>query len=251
MPATMRMSSLTPMERRLRSPSTSCGQTVKAVTDAFPGTLITIIVMDKEDSDRFNYVSNCDRKDMTSPHGRGSSPHEEGNTMIRTGYSFRVAAGRLEEVLDSIVEIGWKDAPDSRPGAPPTHSLSGPRSAPRGTYRPIYGVELAVSPEPAAPKPVYDYWSFYANGSLRELNELVTQATMSPGREPALRYEEALASGLMKVTGPAVLPHLLPSPRDDLSAGLSPASPRAGARALLKAGHRPVHGQRFLPEGRR
>jgi hypothetical protein len=37
---------------------------IKAVTDMYPGTLIAVIVMEKEDSARFNYASNCDRKDM-------------------------------------------------------------------------------------------------------------------------------------------------------------------------------------------
>jgi hypothetical protein len=37
---------------------------IRAVTDMYPGTLIAVIVMEKEDSARFNYASNCDRKDM-------------------------------------------------------------------------------------------------------------------------------------------------------------------------------------------
>jgi hypothetical protein len=36
---------------------------IQAVVDTFPGTLVAVVVMEK-DSDRFNYASNADRKDM-------------------------------------------------------------------------------------------------------------------------------------------------------------------------------------------
>jgi DNA polymerase III alpha subunit len=167
--------------------------------------------------------------------------------MIRSGYSFRTAAGRLEEVLDRLVEIGWTEAPIADRCS--TYSfVEWTKGCEKRKLRPIYGVELAVSPEPAEARPTYDYWTFLAKDNLRELNELVTRATMSPGREPALRYEEALDNGLIKITGSAVLPHLLPPPRDDLYVGLSPASPRAGMKALLNAGHVPVaRSENFFP----
>jgi DNA polymerase III alpha subunit len=168
--------------------------------------------------------------------------------LIRSGYSFRVAAGRIEEVLDRLVEIGWKEAPIADRCS--TYSfVEWTREAEKRGLRPVYGVELAVSPEPAAPKPIYDYWSFFANGDgLRELNELVTQATMSPGREPALRYDQAVDNSLLKITGAAVLPDLLPSPREGLFFGLSPALPRASGRALLRAGHSPLaRSENFYP----
>ncbi len=167
--------------------------------------------------------------------------------MIRTGYSFRVAAGHLSEVLDRLVEIGWNCAPIADRCS--TYSfVELTKETEKRNLRPVYGVELAVSPEPAAQKPIYDYWAFYARDDIRELNELVTKATSSPGREPALRYEEAVDNNLLKVTGPAILPDLLPSPRDGLWVGLSPAIPRASARALLKAGHRPLaRSENFFP----
>jgi hypothetical protein len=39
---------------------------IQAVTDAFPGTQIAVIVMDSQNAERFNYASNCDRKDMVA-----------------------------------------------------------------------------------------------------------------------------------------------------------------------------------------
>jgi DNA-directed DNA polymerase III PolC len=130
---------------------------------------------------------------------------------IRTGYSFRTAYGHLEAVADRLLEIGWTTGP--------VCDRSNTFSYNRWTQickskdlRPIYGIELAVSPDVSAEKPVVDYWRFMALGSLEPLHDLLwlasSQSRTFPmgGYEPMLSYEQATTSkGVIRISGSRLL----------------------------------------------
>jgi DNA polymerase III alpha subunit len=147
--------------------------------------------------------------------------------MIRTGYSFKSAVGKTEAVISRLTEIGWTVAPIAD-----TLSTFGflewTRLAEKASLRPVYGVELAVSPDKGLKRPELDWWTFLAKESLRPLHDLIALATSSPGRDAALSYDDAIsAPGLYKITGPLVkLDSISPMFDQDTFIGMSPAMPR-------------------------
>jgi DNA polymerase III, alpha subunit len=114
--------------------------------------------------------------------------------MIRTGYSFHHAVGHLEEVISRIKEIGWTHAPicdlNSTFGF-----VKWTKLCEQNGLKPIYGVELNVTPSLGEKKPIFDRWKFIAYDNLKELNDLIALATSNPGREPSLTYKQALYEG--------------------------------------------------------
>src|SRR3990167_4407267 len=120
---------------------------------------------------------------------------------IRSGYSFRKAAGKIEDVLDRLVEIGSKYAPITD-----TASTFGfykfAKEAKTRNLEPAFGVELAVTNSINAKKPVVDYWTFMAQGDLGPINRLVEAATVNFRYQPLLTLEQAInATGVTKMTG--------------------------------------------------
>jgi DNA polymerase III alpha subunit len=135
----------------------------------------------------------------------------EGLAVIRTGYSFRTAYGHLEDVLDRLVETGSTLAPITDRNNTFAFNRWTMAAKVKG-LRPIYGVELAVSPDITSDKPITDYWRFLALDTLRPLHDLIYQATSQAktdiwGRqEPLLTYQQALnAPGVAKVAGSRML----------------------------------------------
>lgn len=120
---------------------------------------------------------------------------------IRTGYSFRNAAGSLKDVMSRLKEI-------EAPYAPITD-----RASTFGFYRwykmakeaglaPVFGVELAVVKDTADKKPITDFWTFIAQDELGPLNKLVETATNQFYFQPILTYRQAIeAQGVTKITG--------------------------------------------------
>jgi DNA polymerase III alpha subunit len=105
---------------------------------------------------------------------------------IRSGYSFRAAYGHLPDVMAAI----------DTPYAPLTDRAScfgfvkWTKLCKANNKQPIYGVELAVSPEPTAKKVTKSYFTFIATDNLLPLHSLVRKATAQFRYEPLLSYED-------------------------------------------------------------
>ncbi len=125
---------------------------------------------------------------------------------IRSGYSFREAVGHLPQVIDGIKRF-------EIPFAPLTDRASTfgwvkwSKLCKKEGIKPVFGVELAVTGDPTAKKPVFDYWTFVAKESLTPINLALETATAQFRYEPLLTYDQA-----MKVDGIKIIGH-----RSDLS----------------------------------
>lgn len=122
---------------------------------------------------------------------------------LRTGFSFRTAVGKVPEVMALLHEQGWTHAPISD-RASTFGFCQWRKEAKKYGLKPVYGVELGVTPSVNAKKPVIDYWSFFATDNLRALNDLVAMATNQFRYEPLLTYEQALMAidaGLIVIAG--------------------------------------------------
>lgn len=139
--------------------------------------------------------------------------------MIRSGFSFKVAYGHLEDVASRLTEIGW----EKQPICDRTSTFAFNRWS-KLTTNPVFGVELAVVANMAEKRPRADFWRFFAVDSLKPLHDLIGQATSNPG-EPSLHYEEAQrATGLIKIAGNrAMLEYMRPA--EDLFVALQPSLP--------------------------
>lgn len=115
------------------------------------------------------------------------------STRIRSGFSFRHAAGQLEEVASRLAEIGATAAPLTDRASTFGWRRWKEECAKVG-LRPVYGAELAVSPEPTASKPLTDHWHFLAKSSVAPINRLVQKATSQFKYEPLLTYKQALGA---------------------------------------------------------
>lgn len=154
---------------------------------------------------------------------------------IRSGYSFRTAVGHLADVMACVKEIGLPAAPITDRNS--TFAFNRwAKLAKENGLRPVFGVELAVTPQLGDKKPVLDWWTFIAKDNLRPLHDLVALATANPGKEPSLTYAQALAApGVFKITGERVQLHHL-TPQEDLYVGLSPSLPKATYKSAHAAG---------------
>jgi DNA polymerase III alpha subunit len=155
--------------------------------------------------------------------------------MIRTGYSFRTAVGKLDEVISRLQEVGSTVAPIADRNS--TFGFNRwTKAATKAGLRPIYGVELAVTPALGEKKPVLDYWTFLAIDRLRPLHDLIFLATSNAGREPSLTYKQALeATGVVRIAGERAILDAIPEPSLVWMA-LSPATPRGLYRQAKERG---------------
>lgn len=113
--------------------------------------------------------------------------------------------------------------------------------------RPIFGIEIGVSPSPQAKKPIIDHWTFIAKETLRPINQLLTLATSQFRFEPLLTYAQALAADAYVITGNRVLLEGL-EPREGLFVPLSPSSSPGLIREALKRGFRlALTGDNYYP----
>lgn len=158
---------------------------------------------------------------------------------LRTGFSFRAAVGLVDECIARIGEIGW-------PVAPITDRASTfgwakwEKAALAAGMRPIFGVELAVTPSIHAKKPVFDFWTFIATDDLSAVNRLVALATQQFRYRPLLTYDDAMkATGVLKIIGHRTdLAAIVPD--ESMFYGLGPASSRGHVRRAMGAGLRLV-----------
>lgn len=154
---------------------------------------------------------------------------------VRTGYSFRSAVGSLEATMDRIKTLGWAAAPISDRA-----SAFGfgrwKKLAEKAGLKPIYGVELAVTESPNAPRPVSDYWTFFALDDVASVNHLIELATSQFRYEPLLTYEQAnAASGVLKIVGHRSNLSLVEKSKNTFVA-LSPAISKGYANEAAKLG---------------
>lgn len=118
---------------------------------------------------------------------------------IRTGYSFRSAMGNLEEVAERI-DTDWAPITDRASTFGFNRWTKLCKSLGK---RPIYGVELAVSPEPTSKKVTRSHFTFVATTSLAPLHHLVHIASQQFRYEPLLSYGDLanLPPGLIVFPG--------------------------------------------------
>lgn len=155
---------------------------------------------------------------------------------LRTGYSFRAAAGQIEECISRIQECEW-------PVAPITDRASTfgwtkwQRAAQAAGLRPVFGVELAVTPDLEAKKPVFDYWTFIAGESIAPINRLVALATSQFRYQPLLTLAQAVgARDVQKIVGHRSPPEEIPV-QAGLQFALSPTLAKGQLKRIFAAGH--------------
>lgn len=158
---------------------------------------------------------------------------------IRTGYSFRTAAGMVDDVMERLKEV-------NAPFAAITDRASTfgwvrwNKLAKKAGLKPLFGIELAVSPSIHAKKPSVDYWTFFPKHDISAINELLLLATGQFRYEPLLSYEQAInAPGCFKIAGHRAQLELVP-PAEDQFVFLSPSSSKGHIAQALAAGHQLV-----------
>lgn len=125
----------------------------------------------------------------------------------RTGYSFRQAVGTIPNVLDRI-DTPWAAITD-RAASFGFNAWS--KAAAKRGKRPLFGVELAVSPEPTAKKVTRAYFTFIATKSIEPINQLIRKATTQFRYEPLLSYQDLnwLPDGLLVFPGRSAIPEMI------------------------------------------
>lgn len=143
----------------------------------------------------------------------------------RTGYSFRTAYGHLPDVM---AVTPWTFAPITDRAS--TFGFNRwTKLAQKAGKRPVYGVELAVTPSIHEKKPVRTYMTFLARRSLAPINALVGLATQQFRFEPLLTYDDVNRIDTSEVTiliGRRPLAEHL-HVRPGLFLDVSPATPKA------------------------
>src|SRR5262245_18654714 len=112
---------------------------------------------------------------------------------IRTGYSFRQAAGKLEEVMARCEQVGL-----GRHGLPITDTSTfgwtrWDRLCRDRGVRPIFGAEIAVTRDITAKRPVTDHWTFLARDTTQPVHDLIRVATAQFRYTPLLTIPQAVS----------------------------------------------------------
>lgn len=155
----------------------------------------------------------------------------------RTGFSFREAAGSIDDVLSRLVEIGATEAPITD-RASTFGFYRWDKAARKAGLRPIFGVELAVTRSRNEKKPAYDHVTFVAKDSVAPLNRLVELATTQFRYRPLLDAAQAFeAEGVYRILGHRTwLPDLVEAPPADTFLALGPSTPTGLARLAVERG---------------
>jgi DNA polymerase III alpha subunit len=143
---------------------------------------------------------------------------------IKSEYSFRHAYGKIEDVHNRVLQLDWLAAPISDRLS--TFGFTDwEKLCQEVNMKPVYGVELGVTPILGQKKPPVSYWSFFATKKLRTINELVLKATSKSGYYPILSYEEAiLTEDVIKIADNKLLLSEV-YPHDNFYIALSPSIP--------------------------
>jgi DNA polymerase III alpha subunit len=145
---------------------------------------------------------------------------------FRSEFSFGSAIGTLDEVASAIKECGYTHAPltDTTAYGWPDWA----EACDRQGLVPLYGMTIAVSPEPQAKRPVADFWTFLpSEGDIEAISELVYLAGLQFRYQPLLTYDQAMAAeGVIKIMGEQpLLNHV--DPGLDIYLPISEATPHA------------------------
>jgi len=156
---------------------------------------------------------------------------------VTTGYSFRNSIGSVKDVVERLKALNYVYAPIADIASTWTFTEWAKESKMAG-LKPVYGVQLAVSPAPTAKKPVSDLWTFIARDDVESINKLVSLATSQFRYTPLLTYEQALAAeGVFIITGhKAQFQHF--KPQSNLFVGISPASSKGFINKAITEGHK-------------
>lgn len=158
---------------------------------------------------------------------------------IRTGYSFRNAAGSLGSVLAKIRASGATHAPITD-----TASTFGwvkwKKLCTEAGLKPVFGVELAVTNSINEKKPSVDLWTFIAKDSLVPLHELISLATSQFRYQPLLTVEQATARGDVSVLMGHRSNFSEIPPSDHLFVAAGPSIAKGQLNRAIAAGHRLV-----------
>lgn len=156
---------------------------------------------------------------------------------IRTGYSFRVAAGMIDDCFAKVQGLGWRYAPITD-RASTFGWIRWNKLCKKADIKPIFGVELAVTPSANAKKPVFDHWTFLAIDDIGAVNQLVSLATSQFRYEPLLTYEQAMAAtGVIKIAGSRSLLNEF-APAENLYVALSPSASKGYIKQAFELGHK-------------
>jgi DNA polymerase III alpha subunit len=154
---------------------------------------------------------------------------------LRTGYSFRVAAGELTDAISRIQEIGWPVAPITDRAS--TFGWVRWEKLVKGAgLRPVFGIELAVVANLGEKKPTTDNWLFFGIDSVAPLNRLIELATEQFYYQPLITYDQAMkAEGVIRVCGHRAVFDAF-KPDENTYYGLSPASTKGHVRRAQEHG---------------
>lgn len=156
---------------------------------------------------------------------------------VRTGYSFRHAAGDLKDVMSRLKEIGATAAPITD-----TASTFGwaqwKKLAEKEGLKPVFGVEIAVSPSVNEKKPVSDHWMFIPRKDVSVVNQIVQVATEQFRYQPLLSTDQAFtyAGACDVIVGHKAQLDWERRPPKGAWLGLSPATQPPYLRRAMKAG---------------
>jgi DNA polymerase III alpha subunit len=157
---------------------------------------------------------------------------------IRTGYSFRHAVGKIEDVMARLKECDYKIAPITD-RASTFGWVRWAKLAEAADLRPVFGVEFAVTASINEKRPISDYWTFIAKDSLKPISNLVELATQQFRYQPLLTYEQAQDADCFKIVGHKSFINMI-KPAEDLFIGVGPACSRGYLREAFAAGLQPI-----------
>jgi DNA polymerase III alpha subunit len=90
-------------------------------------------------------------------------------TIVRTGYSFRFAAGHLRDVVSRVKECGFKTLAVADACSTYAYVRLTKLATAEG-LRMVYGVDLLTSKEVGAKRQGQDRWTFLAKDDLRPIS---------------------------------------------------------------------------------
>ena len=155
---------------------------------------------------------------------------------VTTSFSFRHSTGTVEAVIDRLKALDYAPIADIASTWAYTQWDKAARDA---GLKPVFGVQIAVSPNPKAKKPIVDYWTFVTKDEIRAVNELLELATTQFRYQPMLTYQQALeAEGVFIITGHKANLNIIETPRENLFIGLSPACSKGFVRNAISKGFR-------------
>ena len=147
---------------------------------------------------------------------------------LRTAFSFRHAAGKLEEIANRLQENKATIAPITDRGSA-FGWANWTKVCDKAGIRPIYGVELAVTTahNRANDKRLNaDHFTFLAKKDLTEINRLINLASSQSWYESLLFYEDVarMNGSVIRIAGSAVNLDMIKR-EPDMYVSLSPSSP--------------------------